>query len=95
MNNSQEKPNWMVRDDRRSGGDRRQFSYTAHIPERRNRKDRRCKNNKKTAYSLKVENDHMPQLDEAQMKEREPNSHPSHALTNNKKHTERTSDTKM
>ncbi len=33
--------NLQKKQDRRSGYDRRQFSYTIHIPERRSQKDRR------------------------------------------------------
>jgi hypothetical protein len=32
---------------RRSGGDRRNYSYTMHIPERRSEKDRRCGNDRR------------------------------------------------
>ena len=32
---------------RRSGGDRRNYSYTLHIPERRNGKDRRSGNDRR------------------------------------------------
>ena len=43
MTDSHEKSNrWAADVDQRSGGDRRQFSYTAYIPERRSGKDRRA-----------------------------------------------------
>jgi hypothetical protein len=46
-------------DDRRSGIDRRQFSYIVHIPEQRYVKDRRCVfNRKRERYSRMVDMDH-------------------------------------
>jgi hypothetical protein len=39
MTDSKEISPWMAKVDRRSGGDRRQFSYTVYIPERRFRKE--------------------------------------------------------
>ena len=35
-----------MKEDRRSGIDRRRFSYDAHVPERRSGRDRRNKRNK-------------------------------------------------
>jgi len=40
-------------DDRRSGMERRQFHYTAYIPERRSGKDRRCAKNGKEILWIK------------------------------------------
>jgi len=40
-------------DDRRSGMERRQFHYTAYIPERRSGKDRRCGKNGKEILWIK------------------------------------------
>jgi hypothetical protein len=54
MTGSQEKSHLMAEVDRRSGRDRRQFSYTAYIPERRSGKDRRSR---KGNYLLNIEDD--------------------------------------
>ena len=39
---------------RRSGGDRRHFSYAVHIPERRVVKDRRCREDRRDSQSQLV-----------------------------------------
>ncbi len=52
MTDSQGKLNFMAKVDRRSGKDRRQFSYTAHIPERRSGTDRRKGKNEKSSFDL-------------------------------------------
>lgn len=57
MTDSQEKSHLMAEVDRRSGKDRRHFSYTAYIPERRSGKDRRKRKNKKRTYLLSIEDD--------------------------------------
>ena len=41
---------------RRLGIERRQFSYTMHIPERRSGKDRRSGNNRKPKTEIKINN---------------------------------------
>jgi hypothetical protein len=50
MTNSQGILNFMATVDRRSGKDRRQFSYTAYIPERRSGTDRRKGKNEKSSF---------------------------------------------
>ena len=40
--------------DRRIGGDRRAFSYSMHIPERRNGKDRRCGRDRRKLPRIKI-----------------------------------------
>jgi hypothetical protein len=50
MTNSQGILNFMAKVDRRSGKDRRQFSYTAYIPERRSGTDRRKGKNEKSSF---------------------------------------------
>jgi hypothetical protein len=52
MTDSQEKFNFVAKVDRRSGKDRRQFSYTAYIPERRSGTDRRKGKNGKSPFDL-------------------------------------------
>ena len=52
MTDSQEKSHLMAKVDRRSGKDRRQFSYTAYIPERRSGTDRRKSKNGKSSFDL-------------------------------------------
>ena len=39
---------------RRSGGDRRNYSYTLHIPERRSGKDRRSGEDRRKAPRIKI-----------------------------------------
>jgi hypothetical protein len=57
MTDSKEVPQWMAKVDRRSGKDRRQFSYTAYIPERRCGKDRRIRKSRGRTYLLDIEDD--------------------------------------
>ena len=57
MTDSKEALHWMAKVDRRSVVDRRQFSYTAYIPERRCGIDRRIRKNKEKAYMLDIEDD--------------------------------------
>ena len=52
MTDSQEKLHLLAKVDRRSGKDRRQFFYTAYIPERRNGTDRRKGKNRKSSFDL-------------------------------------------
>ena len=42
--------------DRRQGSDRRQFSYSFHIPERRSSRDRRSLGDRRDIYGNKKEN---------------------------------------
>ena len=65
MTDSQEKSHLMAEVDRRSGRDRRQFSYTAHIPERRSGKDRR---RRKRIYMLNIEDDGTLREEEVRLK---------------------------
>jgi len=56
MTDFQEKSYLMAEVDRRSGRDRRKFSYTAYIPERRSGKDRRSgKQGEKMTDLLSIE----------------------------------------
>ena len=55
MTDSNEISTWMAKVDRRSGKDRRQFSYTAYIPERRSGKDRRIRESRGKTYLLNSE----------------------------------------
>lgn len=57
MTDSNEVPQWMTKVNRRSGVDRRQFSYTAYIPERRSGKDRRIKEKGARTYLPDIEHD--------------------------------------
>ena len=57
MTDSKEEPHWMPKVDRRFGGDRRQFSYTVYIPERRSGKDRRGKKSTGRTCLLNIEDD--------------------------------------
>jgi hypothetical protein len=70
MTDSQEKSNLMAKVDRRSGKDRRQFSYTAYIPERRSGKDRRSRESRKRTYLLNIEDDGTLLADEVHFKKR-------------------------
>ena len=58
MTDSKELPQWMTKVDRRSGKDRRQFAYTAYIPERKSGKDRWIRENRSRTYLLNIEDDH-------------------------------------
>ena len=68
MTDSQEKLHLMAKVDRRSGKDRRQFSYTAYIPERRSGKDRRCRKSRGTTYLLNIEDDGTMRAEEVCLK---------------------------
>jgi len=68
MTDSKEAPQWMAKDDRRSGKDRRQFSYTAYIPERRCGKDRRVKKSRGKTYLLNIEDDGTMRAEEIRLK---------------------------
>lgn len=57
MTDSKEVYHWMAKADRRSGVERRKFSYTAYIPERRCGKDRRSGKSTKKSYLLNIEDD--------------------------------------
>jgi hypothetical protein len=70
MTDSQEKTHLMAKVDRRSGKDRRQFSYTAYIPERRNGQDRRSGKNRRRTYLLNIEDDGTLQAGEIHFKKR-------------------------
>ncbi|MCK4987787.1 MAG: hypothetical protein KAS40_19775 [Desulfobacterales bacterium] len=68
MTDSQEKSHLMAKVDRRSGKDRRQFSYTAYIPERRSGKDRRSRKSRKRTYLLDIEHDGTQRVEEVRLK---------------------------
>jgi hypothetical protein len=57
MADSKEVPQWMTEVDRRSGKERRQFSYTAYIPERRCGKDRRIRKSRGRTNFPNIEDD--------------------------------------
>jgi hypothetical protein len=57
MTDSKKVSNWMAKNDRRSGVDRRKFSYTFYIPERRCGKDRRSGKSTARSYLLNIEDD--------------------------------------
>lgn len=57
MTDSKKVSHWMAKEDRRSGGDRRKFSYTVYIPERRCGKDRRSGKSTGKSYLLNIEDD--------------------------------------
>jgi hypothetical protein len=68
MTDSKEISHWMSKIDRRSGKDRRQFSYTAYIPERRCGKDRRSRKSRGRTYLLNIENDGTLRAEEIRLK---------------------------
>lgn len=68
MTDSQEKSHLTAEVDRRSGKDRRQFFYTAYIPERRSGKDRRSRKNRKRTYLLNIEDDGNLRAEEVPLK---------------------------
>jgi len=68
MTDSQEKSHLMAKVDRRSGKDRRQFSYTAYIPERRSGKDRRSRESSGRTYLLNIEDDGTQRVEEVRLK---------------------------
>ena len=61
MTDSKEPLHWMAKVDQRSGGERRQWSYTAHYPERRCGRDRRIRKSKEKTYLLNIEDNGTPQ----------------------------------
>ena len=63
MTDSKEIQQWMAKVDRRSGRERRQFSYTVYIPERRCGKDRRIRISRGRTYMPNIE-DHGTMRDE-------------------------------
>jgi len=68
MTDSQEKSHLMAKVDRRSGKDRRQFFYTAYIPERRSDKDRRSGKIRGKTYLLNIEDDGNLRAEEVRLK---------------------------
>jgi hypothetical protein len=68
MTDSKEALNWMAKVDRRSVVDRRQFSYTAHIPERRCGKDRRIKKCRGRTYLPAIEDNGTMRAEEVRLK---------------------------
>jgi hypothetical protein len=68
MTDSKEVPQWMTEVDRRSGKERRQFSYTAYIPERRCGKDRRIRESGGKTYLLNIEDDGIIRAEEVRLK---------------------------
>ena len=68
MTDSKEISHWMAKVDRRSGEDRRQFSYTAYIPERRIGKDGRSRKRRGRTYLLDIENDGTLRAEEIRLK---------------------------
>ena len=70
MTDSNEISPWMTRVDRRSGKDRRQFSYAAYIPERRSGKDRRIRESGGKTYLLNIEDGGTMRAEEVRLKKR-------------------------
>ncbi len=68
MTDSNEISPWMAKVDRRSGKDRRQFSYTAYIPERRCGKDRRIRKSRGKNYMPNIEDDGTMRAEEVRSK---------------------------
>jgi hypothetical protein len=68
MSESKEIPQLMTKVDRRSGKDRRQFSYTAYIPERRCGKDRRSRKSRGRTYLLNIEDEGTMRAEEIRLK---------------------------
>jgi len=68
MTDTQEKSYLTTEVDRRSGKDRRKFSYTAYIPERRSGKDRRCRKSSGRTYLLNIEDDGTMRAEEVRLK---------------------------
>jgi hypothetical protein len=67
MTDSKELPQRMTMVVRRSGKDRRQFFYTAYIPERRSGKDRRIRESRGRTYSLNIEDDPTMKAEEVRL----------------------------
>jgi hypothetical protein len=57
MTDSKEPLHWMAKVDQRFGEERRRFSYTVYIPERRCGKDRRIRKSKEKTYLLDMDDD--------------------------------------
>ena len=70
MTDSNEISSWMAKVDQRSGKDRRQFSYTAYIPERRSGKDRRIRESGGKTYLLNIEDGGTMRAEEVRLKKR-------------------------
>ncbi|MEE9117353.1 MAG: hypothetical protein V3U02_02000 [Calditrichia bacterium] len=68
MTDSQEKSHLLAKVNRRSGKDRRQFSYTAYIPERRSGKDRRSGKCRGRTYLLNIKDDGTLRAEEVRLK---------------------------
>ena len=68
MTDSNEISPWMAKVDRRSGVDRRHFSYTACIPERRCGKDRRIRKSRGRTYLLNIEDAGTMDTEEVRLK---------------------------
>ena len=68
MTDSKEALHWMAKVDRRSSRDRRQFSYTAYIPERRCGKDRRSGKSTGRTCLLNIEDDGTMRTEEVRLK---------------------------
>ena len=68
MTDSKEKSRWTNKFDRRSGKDRRQFTYTAYIPERRSGKDRRSIKRRGRTHLLNIEKDGTLRTEEIRLK---------------------------
>ena len=54
VDNSESLAAFRLNSDRRIGGDRRAFSYSLHIPERRNGKDRRCGRDRRKMPRIRI-----------------------------------------
>jgi hypothetical protein len=68
MTDSKEVPQRMAKVNRRSDKERRQFSYTAYIPERRCGKDRRIRKSRGKTYLLDIEDDSTIKAEEIRFK---------------------------
>lgn len=68
MTDSKEVPQWMVKADRRSNRERRQYSYTACIPERRCGKDRRIEESKGKTYLPDIKDDDTMSTEEVRLR---------------------------
>ena len=68
MTDSKELQQLMAKVDRRSNKDRRQFSYTAYIPERRCGKDRRIRKSRGRTYLPNIEDDGTTRVREIRLK---------------------------
>ena len=68
MTDSKEPLHWMAKVDQRSGGERRQFSYTVYIPERRCGKDRRIRKSKEKNYLLDTDDDGTMRAEEVRLR---------------------------